>query len=100
MLQCNVTKLLHIKARCFTSMAVLVGRHVCVQVAHGGVIAACVLVLVLGDLYVILTDAIWLSGLMIHWLCNDTTCVLTMLEHFPFSIFREKAGLCYCFIAA
>ena len=52
----------------------------CVQVAHWGIVAASVSAPFCGDRYIALADAVWLAGVMIHWLCTDNTCALSVLE--------------------
>ena len=48
-----------------------------VNVAHWVIVVSSVAAAFASDPYVVLADAVWLGGVMIHWLCNDNTCALT-----------------------
>lgn len=56
--------------------------HTAVTIAHWGIVGLSLAAALASDLHVVLADGVWLGGVMIHWLCNDNTCALTILEKY------------------
>ena len=51
-----------------------------VKVVHWLIVAASAAAPFSDDIHLVAADAVWLAGVMVHWLCNDNTCALTILE--------------------